>query len=42
LRRADRIVVLRNGQIEAEGTADELMRDSAEFRRLWSGDFDGQ
>ena len=42
LRRADRIVVLRNGQIEAEGTADELMRDSGEFRRLWSGDFDGQ
>jgi ATP-binding cassette subfamily B protein len=42
LRRADRIVVLRNGGIEAEGTADELLRDSAEFRRLWSADFDEQ
>ena len=38
LRRADRIVVLRSGEIEAEGTADELMGTSAEFRRLWSGD----
>ena len=42
LRRADRIVVLRNGRIEAEGTTDELLRESAEFRRLWSGDFDEQ
>lgn len=42
LRRADRIVVLRNGRIEAEGTADELLRESAEFRRLWSGDSDEQ
>ena len=38
LRRADRIVVLRNGEVEAEGTADELLHTSAEFRRLWSGD----
>ena len=40
LRRADRIIVLRNGRIEATGTAAELLRNSAEFRRMWSGDRD--
>jgi ATP-binding cassette subfamily B protein len=39
LRRADRIVVLRNGRIDGEGTTEELLRNSREFRRMWSGDF---
>jgi ATP-binding cassette subfamily B protein len=39
LQRADRVVVMRDGRIEAAGTADELLESSQEFRRLWSGDF---
>lgn len=38
LRRADRIIVLRDGQIEAQGSLDDLLLRSAEMQRLWHGD----
>ena len=38
LQRADHIIVLKDGHVEAEGTLDELLETCEEMQRLWSGD----
>ncbi|MSP14973.1 MAG: ABC transporter ATP-binding protein [Chloroflexi bacterium] len=38
LRHADHVIVLKDGQVEAEGTLEELLENCAEMQRLWKGE----
>jgi len=40
LRHADQIIILKNGQVEDQGTLEELLVRSAEMRDLWAADAD--
>ena len=41
LQRADQIIVLKDGRVEATGTLTELLDSNQEMQRLWMGEVNG-
>jgi ATP-binding cassette subfamily B protein len=42
LRRADQIILLRDGRVEAIGSLEELLDESAEMRAIWLGQLESR